>query len=958
MTPERWELISRIFNEAVAMEGDERQKYIAEACEQDPTLAREVKSLLTAHDKAGDFIENPIVENIVGDISEMPTLTGTYLGHYRIEKSIGRGGMGDVYLATDTRLDRLVALKKLPDRYASDPLLLKRLRTEARAAASLNHPNVATIYSVEEADSRTFITMEYVEGRTLDSVTTPDGMDIKRFLDIFTLVTAALVHAHRKGIIHRDLKPGNIMITTDGEPKLLDFGLAQFAQQSPLLDRRDPSITRPGQIVGTPSYMSPEQAKGSEVDHRTDIFSLGVVMYEALSGSKPFTGESGAEVISNILKSEPADVSSIRSGIPATLSRLVSKCLEKRRGDRPQDMAGIRSELVETRRLVEAGTSTGSFARRLYRESGSVGMWLRIAPILLVVAAATLAWFYFSRARSGSRINFEKMAMRRLSDTNNVGFTQISPDGRSVAFATFEPDAKSALWIRRIDDPNALQLFAPQSVQFWGGLGISPDGQVFYILADKVGGHGTMFKVSSLGGPPRKLVDLANDVGGLSADGTRILFVRYSNPSQIISVKTADGTDEQIILNGPPEDPTTTGFRDPHYSPDGRSVYYIRHTLKDEIENWSVDAINLEDGSVRQIYGQPERISEIAVLPDSDNLLVTAVDPVSNLQQIFDISVTDGKKTRVTNDVLFYFGINVDRDGRSVVVSQRSDEQRVWVGDSANLKNLQPLSQLPNAFRNVDWTVDGRLVFDAFENNIVHIWSADADGRNLQRLSPADTDDSQPLVSRDGRYIVFVSKRSGRSQIWRMNLDGSDQRILANVPGTTQSPNLTPDGISVVFEWFRDRERLLAAVPIDGGPVREVQNLNGFPMYTAFYWTASPDGARTAQNIWDATAGRMKVAVTSNNSSRPATILDIWPSAIFKWSADSRSLYYRERQIGYQPENELLKIDTQTGKSATVLSTAPDFLADISFSRDGKHVAIVRGKTMSNAVMLTDAGDR
>ena len=234
------------------------------------------------------------------------------------------------------------------------------------------------------------------------------------------------------------------MIATEGGPKLLDFGLALFADQSPLADGRDVSITKPGQIVGTPSYMSPEQAKGSDVDHRTDIFSLGVVMYETLTAVKPFVGQSGAEVISNILKTDPASISSIRPGIPIGISRLVAQCLEKRRADRPQNMDIIRGSLADAQRLFEAGTSTGSFARRLYRESRSAGLWLRLAPAILVIAAATLAWFYFSRQRAGPPINVEKMAMRRLSDTNNVGFAQISPDGRSIAFATFEPDGKSA----------------------------------------------------------------------------------------------------------------------------------------------------------------------------------------------------------------------------------------------------------------------------------------------------------------------------------------------------------------------------------------------------------------------------------------------------------------------------------------------------------------------------------
>ena len=262
MTPERWEIISKIFNEAAALKAGQRRKFVKEACAGDRALMAEVESLLSAHEDAGDFIENPIVENLVGDISEMPTLTGTLIGHYRIDKSIGRGGMGDVYLATDTRLDRCVALKKLPEKCSTDSLLLRRLRNEAKAAATLNHPNVATIYSVEDIDDKPFITMEYVDGRTLDAVTPSEGMDIGKFLEIFIQVADALKHAHENGVIHRDIKPGNIMLTADGTPKILDFGLAQIAVDDKPFGVRSSTITQPGQILGTPSYMSPEQTRG------------------------------------------------------------------------------------------------------------------------------------------------------------------------------------------------------------------------------------------------------------------------------------------------------------------------------------------------------------------------------------------------------------------------------------------------------------------------------------------------------------------------------------------------------------------------------------------------------------------------------------------------------------------------------------------------------------------------
>jgi serine/threonine protein kinase len=959
MTPERWQIVSKIFNEATALRVEERQRFLEEACAGDRTLMAEVESLLSAHEDAGDFIESPIVENVVGDISEMPTLTGTLIGHYRIDKSIGRGGMGDVYLATDTRLDRCVALKKLPEKCSTDSLLLKRLRNEARAAATLNHPNVATIYSIEDIDEKPFIIMEYVEGRTLDAVTPPEGMDIGRFLEIFIQVADAMKHAHENGIVHRDIKPGNIILTPDDTPKILDFGLAQISEDEQPFGVRNSTITQPGQIIGTPSYMSPEQAQGKEIDHRTDIFSLGVVMYEAVTGTRPFRGENSIELISNLLKTEPLDASELRPAVPATISHLLSSCMTKKRSDRLQTMNEVRSTLIEAKRILSTGTSTGSFARRLYRESGSVGVWIRVAPVIFVLVLATAAWFYFSGRTNDPPISFEKLTMRRLSDTNNVGYSQISPDGNSVAFATFEDDGTRALWIRRIDDRNSLQLVAPQPIQFWGGLAFSPDGgQVFYISADANGSRGTLFKVSSFGGPSRKLVDIANDVGGVSSSGERILFVRYGEPSQILSARTADGGDEQVVLTGRAQGPTVTNFRDPQYSADGRSVYFIKYDSVEGVENWSVEELTLHDGKTRTIFSQSERISELSVLPNSSGLVITGVDPASNLQQIFYLSLTDGKKTRLTNDLFFYFGVSVDHDGKSIVASQRSEEQRIWVGDADNLANIKPLNQDLNAYRNVDWTPDGRIVYDGYENNVSHIWIADADGKNLQKLTASDADDVEPKVSADGQYIVFTSKRNGRAQLWRMNIDGSNQIVLADVNGVTQAPKFAADGHTVVFEWGHEGKRALASVPVTGGDVREMQTLDDVPLNYLYYWAASPDGKYIARSIWDNSEGRMKIQLNSTSPGATAKVFNFWPSYIFKWTPDGRALIYRERRLGYQPESEVRRIDVLTGRSSQLVSASPEYIADFSYSRDSKKVALVRGKNTSNAVILSPAPEK
>ena len=954
MTPERWELISKIFNEAVALKTEQRRRFIEEACGGDHALVMEVESLLSAHEEAGDFIENPIVENAVGDISEMPTLTGTFIGHYRIDKSIGRGGMGDVYLATDTRLDRSVALKKLPEKCSADPLLLKRLRNEARAAATLNHPNVATIYSVEDIDAKPFITMEYVDGRTLDAVTPHDGMDIGRFFEIFIQVADALKHAHENGIIHRDIKPGNIMLTGDGTTKILDFGLAQIAEGEHSPSLRDSTITQPGQIIGTPSYMSPEQAQGKDIDHRTDIFSLGVVMYEAATGVRPFRGENSIELISNLLKVDPPQASDVRPSIPSHVSQLLSQCMHKKRADRVQSMDEVKNTLADSQRFLSTGTSTGSFARRLYRESGSVGVWLRLAPILVVLVLATLAWFYFSRPSSDPPISFEKLTMRRLSDTNNVGYSQISPDGNSIAFATFEDDGTRALWIRRIDDRNSLQLVAPQPLQFWGGLAFSPDGgQVYYISADTNGSKGTLYKVSSFGGPSRKLADVANDVGGISTNGERILFVRYGEPSQIISAKASDGTDEQVILTGRAQGPTVTNFRDPQFSDDAKSVFYIRYDSADGVETWSVEEVTLLDGKIRTIFKQPERISELSVLPNSAGLIMTAVDPASNLQQVFYLSSSDGKKTRLTNDLYFYFGVSVDRSGKNIVASQRSEAQRIWVGDAGNVSSIKPLNQDLNAYRNVDWTPDGRIVFDGYENNVSHVWIADADGKNVQKLTSSDLDDVDPRVSGDGRFVVFTSKRTGRAQVWRMDIDGNNQQPIADINGTTQMARFEADGQTVVFEWNHDGKRSLASTPVTGGEVHQIQALDDIPMNYQYYWAASPNGRYIAHSIWDSREGKMKVEVRPTDSSENPKVLNFWPSYIFKWAPDGQQLIYRERRIGYQPESEIRRIDPSSGKSVQLLSTVPEYVADFTYSRDGKKVALVRGKNASNAVILS-----
>lgn len=362
MTPERWEEITEIYHQARELDRKDCAKFLDAKCAEDAELRGEVESLLAADSDAGNFISASVVTDISSFLSDndAPFSVGKILGNYEIVSSIAVGGMGEVYLAKDTRLGRAVALKTLPVSYLKDTNYLRRFEAEARAAATLNHPNVAAIYSFEEAEEQPFFTMEYVEGKTLDNFISGGGLDLKIFLEWFIGIADALAHAHEKGVIHRDIKPGNIMITTDGFPKILDFGLAQMDETKIEGDHPTLELTIPGRVVGTPSYMSPEQAEGKKLDHATDLFSFGVVMYEMLTGLRPFRGDSYAAIMGELMTKNPRRVSNVRAEIPFLLERLVMRCLEKRRRNRFGSMREVCLILEETQASLKIHIPSGN----------------------------------------------------------------------------------------------------------------------------------------------------------------------------------------------------------------------------------------------------------------------------------------------------------------------------------------------------------------------------------------------------------------------------------------------------------------------------------------------------------------------------------------------------------------------------------------------------------------------
>ncbi len=423
MTPERWQQVREILEPALERAKDDRVAYLDLACGDDDDLRREVESLIAASDEADDFIETPPLSMVAESLSDQPELqSGERLGHYKVISRLSRGGMGEVYLARDDRLGRKVALKLLPSIYTTDQQRVRRFEQEARAASALNHPNILMIFDIGRAEQKHFIASEFVEGRTIRDALAEGPLRPTDALDVAIQSTAALAAAHRAGIVHRDIKPENIMIRPDGYVKVLDFGLAKLAEKS-VTDTTsgiEQLTTAPGLVMGTPGYMSPEQARGHEVDERSDIFSLGVVIYEMIAGCSPFKGETPTDAIASILKDEPPALSQFCEETPAELQRVVSRTLQKEKASRYQsaedlliDLQAIREEIRIQSHLDQSSdpqraASIASGAGRAvssaeYLVTGIRNHYRMVIAVVLLLIVSTAAIFYFNRPDSAIR---------------------------------------------------------------------------------------------------------------------------------------------------------------------------------------------------------------------------------------------------------------------------------------------------------------------------------------------------------------------------------------------------------------------------------------------------------------------------------------------------------------------------------------------------------------------------
>src|SRR5579863_1964449 len=625
------------------------------------------------------------------------------ISHYRITGQLGSGGMGIVYEAEDLNLGRKVALKFLPPQLSRDQNALDRFLLEARAASALNHPNICTIYAVEKGGDQSFIAMELLEGETLDRQLTVGAAPLDRLLEWSIQLADALDAAHTRGIIHRDIKPGNVFLTKRGPVKVLDFGLAKLSRPEMAMetigatqDSPHPAhLTSPGATVGTIAYMSPEQARGEELDTRTDLFSLGTVIYQMATGRLPFTGATSAVVFHAILELDPVPALQLNPALPPKLQEIIEKALEKDRDLRYQSAADLRGDLRRLKRDTEsgrkaapsvaaaptpssasvlgstsldAGTSgtTAAVAAASFSQTSAVvatagqhtlrsGMFA-VAGVLVLLAAGYGVYSLITGKHAGA---FENFSVTKVTETGDAVDAAISPDGKYILSLVRDRANKglASLSLRNVPTNSTTQVEPPADV-WYNGLRFSPDGNYFYFVRSDPGNGFLkyLYRAPLLGGTPEKLAADVDSNVTFSPDGRKLAFMRYDNPEAgkyRLIVRSVDDGNETVLASGS----SSQDLYNPAWPPDGKTILFnVDQAGEGASGLMAVDASN---GQPHLFLSSAAFLASPMWMPDGQGLLVLYSNRSSNYErrQIAFVSYPEGKLSPVTRDTNNYFDL-------------------------------------------------------------------------------------------------------------------------------------------------------------------------------------------------------------------------------------------------------------------------------------------------------------
>lgn len=935
---DRWQRVETLYHAALERDVETRNAFLAEVSDSD--LRREVASLLKYDDP--DFIETPALELAAREIAADAPENGLskefpqQIGPYNLLSLLGEGGMGEVYLALDTRLNRNVAIKLLPDEFTADSERSQRFKQEARAASALNSPNIVTVYLIEEFEGKHYIVAEYIEGKTLREYikdTSPKRIKLKETIEIASTVAEALHTAHQAGIVHRDIKPENIMIRKDGVVKVLDFGLAKFGNTDGKSFQEGLS-TQTGIVMGTVSYMSPEQARGQKVDHRADIFSLGVMLYEMLSGKKPFEGATPSDVMAAVLVKEPEPLEQVVSNIPSALQRIVKRCLEKLPEKRFQSAGDLAFALQELSlpSTPKLGASIALPLRKKAREIGTTLLhYLSILPYKQIAIAIAAILFVVTMILSVRHLNEQPQENLAASFTiglpDNWGFNRrdvpvVSPDGKYIVYRaspiSTQDENEATIWLRRLDSAEAKPLPGTQggTSPFW-----SPDSRFIAFWS-----KGRWQKLDVLGSSPTTICEGENSPSGSwSKDGLILLpsdsTLRRVSASggQVTALKRFDD-EENYQAN-------------PRFLPDGKQFFYF--SLNKDSKNNGIYVASIDSGAKRKLILKGAAIAEYV----SPGYLLFARGNTLSIQPFdMDKMETTGEPVRITEQLASYTAdypyptFSASENGVlawKVGASEPDRTQLVWFDRTG--KRLGVIG---------DTAAYSGPTFSPNEDRIaVAIVNSETKSRDLWIMQPIlgtksrftfdPEEDMNPRWTADGKWIVFTSMHKGQRNLYRKLADGTGEiEPLLESKERLNLEDVSPDGRYLIFN-FDEGEMM---------PDLGILSLTGEKKRTTFVATGnrddhavfSPDGRWVAYRSFEANKSEVLVRRFAPDSSESQAKWQVSNKGGSQpqWRADGKELFYIEG-------NTIMAVEINISGSSVTAGT-PKPLFSVNLEADEK----------------------
>jgi serine/threonine protein kinase/Tol biopolymer transport system component len=830
----------------------------------------------------------------------MTLAAGHTLGPYEILSPLGAGGMGEVYKARDTRLDRIVAIKVLPAQLSSDPQFRDRFDREARTISALDHPHICALYDIGEQDGTSFLVMQYLEGDTLLDRLTKGALPLDQALQYAIQIADALVAAHRAGIVHRDLKPGNVMLTKNGA-KLLDFGLAKTSAPVvagaalSMLPTTPPNLTAQGAILGTFQYMAPEQLEGQDADPRTDIFAFGAVVYEMLTGKKAFEGKSQASLIAAILEREPPATSTIQPFISPALDRIVKKCLTKNPDHRWQTARDLFDELSW---VVASGSQPSIPISRVGSRGRLTKTLLVVTSCLLAVAVTALAFVATRHADTTNDIRF-LVTTPDLPAAADNGLA-VSPDGRSIAFVASTPTNDTALFVRQMGSTTPQLLAGTEGAgnPFW-----SPDSRFVAFSAGDV-----LKKVDATGGPSQMICEMPgrNRAGTWSRDGTIV----FASNGILNRVSAEGGRPVPVVsLNASRQEAFLTS---PDFLPDGRHFLYVAWSGLEASRAIYVGSLDspattrLIASSSKALYAHPgyllfEREGVLFAQSFDPKTLFITGEPTRIADHVEHISSGPHSAFSVSPD-----GVLIYREDSSSVL------QFVWVDRSG--KKRDPVAE-PGSYGPFDLSPDGKqIAISQKVGNNTDIWLIDVVRGVPTRLTSDPAIETDPVWSPDGRYVVFSSDRNGLFQIFE-----KAQLVAALGSGRTRASDWSKDGAYLAYSSFEssaelDEWRLHDRTPVPILRSRANNRQGRFSPDTRWLAYQSDESGQWQINVMSFPAADQKRQISTKRGTQP------------RWRGDGKELYY------VAPDGHMMVVDMQLG--ATIEPGVPRTLFETRLPSD------------------------